>query len=35
MPRKESEAILDGNGPVPSKKNSGVANPYWRMYIEL
>ena len=35
MPRKESEAIPEGNGPVPhGKENSGLANPCWTMYIE-
>ena len=33
MPRKESEAVPEGNGPVPSKKKSGLANPRWRIYI--
>ena len=34
MPRKESEAVPEGNDSVLSKKNSGLANPRWRMDIE-
>ena len=35
MSRKESEDIPEGNGPVPRKKNSGLVNPRWRMYINF
>ena len=34
MLRKESEAVPEGNGPVPRKKNLGLANPRGGMYIE-
>ena len=35
MPRKESEAVPEGNGPSPSKNNSGLVNPRWRIYIDF
>ena len=34
MLRKDSEAVPEGNDPSPGKKNLGLANPRWRMYIE-
>ena len=35
MPRNWSKAVPEGNGPVPQqKKNSGLVNLRWRMYIE-
>ena len=34
MLRKESEAVLEGNGPVPQKEEFGSGNPRGKMYIE-
>ena len=35
MPRKESEAVPEGNSPVPQQEEFGSTSPRWRMYIDF